>query len=300
MGSARGRPAARINDKELDDYVHRLRATQSPTTVNRVVDILRRSYSLGVQERFISGNPTQKLRRAKLRAVKTDEIPTEQQYQQLLAAIRGSKLSHKWHVIDLVEFLSNFGCRIKEARHILKSDVDFDGRTIRIVGDPNPDVRTKNGSVRFVPIFDHTLPLIQRLLARSNLRIYGKEVHKDHLLAIGKCYGAINRTARKLQIPVHGHHVFRHLCATRWIEMGVNIKHVAKWLGHKDGGKLALEIYTKARDSQDKTEAAKVKGTLVPTRQQFSPLLPQADEAAGTPPAFAHAPSAAAHPAKSA
>jgi integrase len=320
------RPAAKIADKEIDDYVHGLRTTQSPTTVNRVVDVLRRSYSLAVDERLLVGNPTLKLKRAKLRAVKTDEIPTEEQYQQLLAEIRNGKLSHKWHVIDLVEFLSNYGCRIKEARNILKSDVDLEGRTIRIVGDPDPDVRTKNGSVRFVPIFDHTLPLIQRLLARNSLRIYGKEVRTDNLLAIGKCYGAINSAARKLHIPAHGHHIFRHLCATRWIEMGVNIKHVAKWLGHQDGGKLALQIYTKARDSQDKAEAAKVKGTLVPTKQptNVAPLAPPveepivtldgqtftkaqlaaalkwANEHAAKPSVSAHVPSATTHPAKSA
>jgi hypothetical protein len=111
------------------------------------------------------------------------------------------------------------------------------------------------------------------------LRIYGKEVRTDFLLPIGKCYGAINRAAEKLNIPAHGHHVFRHLCATRWIEMGVNIKHVAKWLGHRDGGKLALQIYTRARDSQDKAEAAKVKGTLVPTKgQPTAPVVVPATE----------------------
>ena len=132
------RPAAKIADKEIDDYVHGLRTTQSPTTVNRVVDVLRRSYSLAVDERLLFGNPTLKLKRAKLRAVKTDEIPTEEQYQQLLAEIRNGKLSHKWHVIDLVEFLSNYGCRIKEARNILKSDVDLEGRTHPDCRRPRP------------------------------------------------------------------------------------------------------------------------------------------------------------------
>ena len=252
-------PAARIAEKDIADYVHGLKTSQSPTTTNRVVSVFKRAYALAVEDKLLSDNPTTRITRAKPRAIKADEIPTEEQYQQLLAEVRNSKIGAKWHIIDLVEFLSNFGCRIKEARNILKSHVDLPGRAIRIVGDPNPDIRTKNRLVRFIPIFEHTVPLIERLLARETWR-------PDHLLPIGRCNGAVNRIARKLGIPAHGHHVFRHLCATRWIETGVNIKHVAKWLGHRDGGKLALEVYTKARDSQDKNEAAKVKGMLVPAK----------------------------------
>jgi integrase len=275
-------PAAKLTFEKLDQYVTTVIQAKSPTTVNKVVDAFKRAYLQGLADHLLSANPAARLARASTHAVKADEIPTEEQYHQLIEHFRQSKLSHKWHVIDLVEFLSNFGTRIKEARNILKTDVDLGRRQIAIYGDPDPAIGTKNRKMRVLPIFDHALPLIQRLLARKNLRIYGKEVRCDFLLAIGKCYGAINSAARKLGIPVHGHHTFRHLCATRWIEQGVNIKHVAKWLGHQDGGKLALTIYTKARDEQDRHEAAKVKGTLHTIQPASKKIVPLAAADPGT------------------
>jgi integrase len=256
------RPAAKLTFAELNAYIGTVIRTKSPTTVNKVADAFKRAYKLGIEDNLLAVDPAAKLKRASIHAVKADEIPTEEQYDRLIEYIRRSKFSHKWHVIDLVEFLSNFGTRIKEARNILKRDVDLGRRQIAIYGDPDPAIRTKNRKMRVIPIFEHTLPLIHRLLARKTLRLYGREFRGDFLLGIGKCYNAINHSAKKLKIPIHGHHTFRHLCATRWIEQGVNIKHVAKWLGHQDGGKLALSVYTKARDEQDRYEAAKVKGTL--------------------------------------
>jgi integrase len=35
----------------------------------------------------------------------------------------------------------------------------------------------------------------------------------------------------------------RHLFATRCIETGVDIPTVSRWLGHKDGGGLAMKVY---------------------------------------------------------
>jgi len=39
------------------------------------------------------------------------------------------------------------------------------------------------------------------------------------------------------------HHDLRHLFATRCIETGVDIPTVSRWLGHKDGGGLAMKVY---------------------------------------------------------
>jgi integrase len=39
------------------------------------------------------------------------------------------------------------------------------------------------------------------------------------------------------------HHDFRHLFATVCIESGVDIPTISRWLGHKDGGALAMRVY---------------------------------------------------------
>jgi integrase len=55
------------------------------------------------------------------------------------------------------------------------------------------------------------------------------------------------------------HHDLRHLFATICIESGVDIPTVAKWLGHKDGGVLALKTYGHLRNEHSQAMAKKVK-----------------------------------------
>jgi integrase len=44
------------------------------------------------------------------------------------------------------------------------------------------------------------------------------------------------------------HHDFRHFLATTCIESAVDIPMISRWLGHKDGGALAMKTYGHLRD----------------------------------------------------
>jgi integrase len=48
------------------------------------------------------------------------------------------------------------------------------------------------------------------------------------------------------------------LFATRCIEAGVDIPTVSRWLGHSDGGALAMKIYGHLREKHSAEMAAKV------------------------------------------
>src|SRR5439155_26118463 len=54
------------------------------------------------------------------------------------------------------------------------------------------------------------------------------------------------------------HHDLRHLFATRCIESGVDIPTVSRWLGHKDGGTLAMKTYGHLRREHSIAQAQKV------------------------------------------
>ena len=67
---------------------------------------------------------------------------------------------------------------------------------------------------------------------------------------------ALAHACKKIVIAKITHHDLRHLFATRCIESGVDIPTVSRWLGHKDGGALAMRVYGHLRD-QHSTEMAK-------------------------------------------
>jgi integrase len=50
-------------------------------------------------------------------------------------------------------------------------------------------------------------------------------------------------------------HDLRHLFATRCIESGVDIPTVSRWLGHRDGGNLAMKTYGHLRQEHSQAMA---------------------------------------------
>jgi integrase len=60
---------------------------------------------------------------------------------------------------------------------------------------------------------------------------------------IDSAKGCLATACRNLGYPHFTHHDLRHFFATTCIESGVDIPTVSRWLGHKDGGALAMRVY---------------------------------------------------------
>jgi integrase len=68
----------------------------------------------------------------------------------------------------------------------------------------------------------------------------------------------MDRAAKRVGFARITHHDLRHLFATRCIEAGVDIPTVSRWLGHRDGGALAMKVYGHLRDQHSSELAQKV------------------------------------------
>ncbi len=55
---------------------------------------------------------------------------------------------------------------------------------------------------------------------------------------------AIAAACRRFKLPASSHRSFRRMFITRAIEKGIDVKVIAEWQGHKDGGKLILDTYS--------------------------------------------------------
>jgi integrase len=78
-------------------------------------------------------------------------------------------------------------------------------------------------------------------------------------MRVWKCQRSIDRATEVLGFKRITHHDLRHLFATRCIESGVDIPTVSRWLGHKDGGALAMKTYGHLRNEHSQAMAQKVK-----------------------------------------
>src|SRR5262249_7330580 len=94
--------------------------------------------------------------------------------------------------------------------------------------------KTKSGFE--IPIYPQIRALLKRLTA-------GKD-GSDRVFKIKNAKRAIAAACRRLKLPSYSHRSFRRMFITRAIELGVDVKVISEWQGHKDGGKLILDTYS--------------------------------------------------------
>ena len=81
---------------------------------------------------------------------------------------------------------------------------------------------------------------------------------ESRVMLAKECQGSMDKAAKKIGMQRITHHDLRHLFATTCIESGVDVPTVARWLGHRDGGVLAMRVYTNHRKQHSAQQALRV------------------------------------------
>jgi integrase len=225
----------------------------SATVTNGTLSILRRVFDIVLEAGVRYDNParTKEVKRARVRR-KELRLPEPDQFLALVVHVRGNGSGKGGHCADAIEFFSYAGPRLKEAARIFGRDCSFLKNEIVIRGDPKTG--TKNWEMRRVPM----IPEMRGLLERLKVERGEQEFLDNPVLRVRKFNRSLKHACKKLGLFHLTHHDLRHLFATRCIESGVDIPTVAKWLGHKDGGVLAMQTYGHLRDKHSADMAQKV------------------------------------------
>jgi integrase len=248
--------AARFSQKPSKDGTTKKR---SATAFNHTVGILKRILEIGVEAGARYDNPARFVKRLSERP-KKPTLPEMDQFDAFVSEIETSGSGHSRPCAELVRFMAFGGFRKTEAANITWGDCDFRRSKIRVKGDP--ETGTKNSEIREVPM----IPDMKMLLERMRK---GRKEESDGtpIMRVKECQKAMDRAAKVLESPRITHHDLRHLFATRCIESGVDIPTVSRWLGHKDGGALAMKVYGHLRDQHSVEMAQKV--TFVQAAQKI-------------------------------
>jgi len=81
----------------------------------------------------------------------------------------------------------------------------------------------------------------------------------DRITKVDSIKKVLGNSCKFLKMGHLSHHDLRHWHATQCIEAGVDIPTLSRWLGHKDGGALALRVYGHLRDEHSQQMAALLK-----------------------------------------
>jgi integrase len=232
------------------DWSARYAKIASSNRYNNSLSLLRHVLNVGIESGVIYTNAAVGLERVTIRP-KQLELPTRAKFAEFIAEMRRVHSRDSANCADFVQGLAFTGCRIGESAEIEWKDLDFDGGEIVVKGDPEEG--TKNGEIRRVPMIPEARELFMKMRQER-----GDEPQTAKVFLVHESQKSINRAAKKTGMARITHHDLRHFFATVSIESGVDIPTVSRWLGHKDGGALAMRTYGHLRREHSVAQAQKV------------------------------------------
>jgi integrase len=110
-----------------------------------------------------------------------------------------------------------------------RADIDLDAS--RLI-----TFRQKTSTGFAIPIYPQLRPLLEKLCeGKSN---------GDGIFKVRDAKKALAGACRRLNLPAFTQRSLRRMFITRAIQLKVDVKTIAEWQGHKDGGKLILDTYS--------------------------------------------------------
>jgi integrase len=196
---------------------------------NLHISCVKEVFALAVRDRIIPVSPALHLRSAK-RENPIRLTPTCAQFNAIIADVRAQMFNaDAQDSADFLEFLGLVGLGQAEASSLRRCDVDLEaGRIITF--------RHKTTTGFAIPVFPQVRPLLERVCE-------GK-TNGDPIFKIADAKKALAGACRRLGLPSFSQRSLRRMFITRAIERGVDVKVIAEWQGHKDGGKLILQTYS--------------------------------------------------------
>ncbi len=235
------------------EWAAKYAAEVSGNRYNNSIALLRHVLDVAKECGVIFSNVAEDLERVTVRGKKL-ELPSLEKFAEFIAEMRAGHGRDSKNCADLTEGLAYTGMRKGEAGEVVRWDVSLKTGELRVTGDP--EEATKNGEVRYVPLIPQARALFTRMLEERP-----DEDRMEKLFRVRECQKAMDRAAKKVGMVRITHHDLRHFFATICIESGVDIPTVSRWLGHKDGGALAMRTYGHLRREHSAAQALKVSFT---------------------------------------
>lgn len=223
----------RVRASHVQGWLAKQRTRMGVSSWNGYVEFVRALFALAVADRLIADSPAagiHYLRRQK----PIRKTPSMDEFRAIVANIR----AQRWNADardsgDFVEFIGLAGLGQAEASSLVWDDVDWANEQITTFRH-----KTRRGFM--VPIYPQLRPLLERLREERG----GQPPGEEKVLRLKDAKKSIAGACKRLGLPAYSHRSFRRLFITRAIELGVDVKVVAEWQGHRDGGKLILDTYS--------------------------------------------------------
>jgi integrase len=225
-------PIRDLKTSDVEAWLSRRCGGKSPSYHNSCLTVFRDVFELAVRDRIIAESPVAHLQYRK-RSTPIRKTPSFDDFKAIVQSIRSQEMNRNAEQsADFVEFLGLAGLGQAEVRAITRGDCDLEAGLITTFRH-----KTRQGFA--IPIYPQLRPLVEKLCE-------GK-AHNERLFKAKDAEKALKNACARLGLPAYSHRALRRMFITRAIERGVDVKVIADWQGHRDGGKLILQTYSHVR-----------------------------------------------------
>jgi integrase len=250
--------AGDITKAVCDAWQTRYSGHYSAVVFNNTLNTLRRVLELAGVTR--DGNPAYDMGRLDI-VEKQIRLPRPEQFDRILELIETSGAAQANDCANLARFLAYTGTRISEAKQAVWADVNWQENTLTI---HSVKVRgSHDGSVtRVLPMNPALRELLEQLHAKDP-----QPSDSDSICSVFECQGALTRACKLAKVKRLVHHDLRHYFVTKCLQAGVGVFTLAKWIGHRDNGKLLLKVYAHLQAEHSQQQANLVQFGAAPMKQ---------------------------------
>jgi integrase len=252
---------ARVHNSDIAAWVGLVGKNKRPSTRNQYRAFVRALFDFAVSDAVIVKNPFDpKIIRTAKREPVTRLIPSPQEFEQIIAEIRqpswklekgkrgGQRPMYQHDSADFAEFLGRAGVGQAEAGSLTWADIDEEREVIHYL-------RKKTKRAFNTPIFPWLKPLLARLRADAGPNPHGQ------VFKVKDVKKALHGATERLGLPHFTQRNLRAMRIKRLWEQGVDVKVIAQWQGHRDGGTLIMTTYTQVfgsnAESYERAQLAK-------------------------------------------
>lgn len=240
-------PLPKLRAPDMEEWWTRAAHAYAPQRANHLLGFVRRAFKLAHESGGVFHNPSAKLKPVKIPRTRL-ELPAPAIFRNIVASVRAQGKAHSQEAADWIAFAAFSGIRPSEILAIQWADVRLADGVILVYGGAQG---TKNREPRRVPIIEAMGALLKRMRKRAQ--------PKGPLFRIKRPTDALRNACRRLDLPHMRIYDLRHVYASRACAAGVDMPTIAHWMGHKDGGTLAMRTYIHTTDEHSRLAAAKVK-----------------------------------------
>jgi len=218
------------------------------SSYNHYVHVLKALFGIAISDKVITDSPAKDLKSKKV--VKPIRVtPSFEDFTSIIADIRKQKFNAEANAsADYLEFMGLLGVGQAEASGLKKQNVNLGKKQLTFF-------RVKTRTPYVVPIFPQAEELVTRL--HKNAPNPADPIFPINLSKSKNGKGNCSRDAKKalqaackrLGFPAYTQRSLRRMFITRCIEKGIDVKVIAQWQGHQDGGKLILGTYSHVRNT---------------------------------------------------